>query len=307
MPAAMTPTVCENSSIAEYDKIVIGSSLSAFLYAFNNNLPVFFAEERRPFRFDYFDSDVDLSCLKLDTRVKSLTTFNEEIKIGIAKDLLWERLLFLLSLSGNAPLSNLCQSIRYDGDRVVCSNEYSKIMEFKFNECFYFGDSQTFGFVTQKGLDEHSYLCYDYIAFNKGGKHEIDYIHTGDDFVSEIWFYSSDRIDGNTPVRDACAVSKLTQEQLLKFDYSETMARFKVVHEMESRGMKGLFAHGYTNTGKPKHYKFRTTSIYRETNRQQDERKSEFSNVSIPKISEKSMLKSLPSACVAYDRFLRHW
>jgi hypothetical protein len=299
--------VYENSPILEYDKIVVGSSLSAFLYAFNNNLPVFFAEERRPFRFDYLDPTLDLSCLKIPAGPKSLTTLGGEKNVGVARELLWERLLFLLSLGGNAPLSNLCQSIRYDGDRVVCSNEYSKIMEFKFNECYHFGDLQSSGFVTQKELDENSYLCYDYIAFNKGGKHEIDHIHTGDDFVSEIWFYSSDRIDGNTPVRDACAVSKLTQEQLLEFDYSETMARFKVVHEMESRGMKGLFAHGYTNAGNPKHYKFRTTSIYRETNCRQNERKPEFNNVSIPKISEEGMLEDLPSACVAYDRFLRHW
>ena len=243
----------------EYDTIVIGSSLSAVLYAFNNKFPIFFAEERRPFRFDYLEPALDLSCLKIPGAAKSLTTFGGEKNIGVTKELLWERLLFLLSLDGNAPLSNLCHSIRYDGDRVVCSNEYSKIMEFKFNECIYFGDKKSTGFVSQKGLDEDSYVCYDYIAFNKGGKHEIDHIRTNDDFVSEIWFYSSDRIDGNTPVRDACAVSKLTGVQLTDFDFSETMARFKVVHEMEQRGMKGLFAGGYTTAGNPKHYKFRGT------------------------------------------------
>ena len=51
--------------------------------------------------------------------------------------------------------------------------------------------------------------------------------------------YSSDRIDGNTPVRDACAVSKLTESQLIDFDYSETMARFKVLKIMKDNGMRG--------------------------------------------------------------------
>ena len=288
--------VCENKSIFEYDKVVIGSSLSAFLYAFNNNLPVFFADVRRPFRFDHLPLDLDLSALKIPGAHQSLTTFDGEKKVGVTKEFLWERLIFLLSLAGNAPLSNLCYNIRYDGERVVCSNEYSKIMEFKFNECFYFGDSQSFGFAAQKELDEDNYLCYDYIAFNKGGKHEIDYINTDDDFVSEIWFYGSDRIDGNTPVRDACAISKLTKEQLLDFDYSETMARFKVVYEMESRGMKGPFAYGYTSAGKPKHYKFRTNSIYRQTNKYRNEYEPDAPNISIPQISEESMFKSLPSA-----------
>tara|TARA_R110000824_G_scaffold160957_2_gene335956 strand:- start:2418 stop:3299 length:882 start_codon:yes stop_codon:yes gene_type:complete len=293
--------------LTEYDKIVIGSSLTAVLYAFNNNYPIFFAEERRPFRFDYLESDQDLASLKISGPEKSLTTFGGVKLVGQPKELLWERLLFLLALNGNAPLSNLCHSIRYDGNRVVCSNEYSKIMEFKFNECIYFGDDKSTGFATQKGLDEHIYICYDYIAFNRGGKHEVDHIHTGDDFVSEIWFYPSDRIDGNTPVKDACAVSILNEEQLLNFDYSQTMARFKVIHEMENRGLKGRFSGEHTTAGNPKHYKFRTTSLHRETSRQYDEQKTHADNIKIPKIDEKDLLKDIPSASLAYNRFLRYW
>jgi len=293
--------------LLEYDKIVIGSSISAVLYAFVKNYPIFFAEERRPFRFDYFEPEVDLSCLKIPAYQKSLTTFEESKVIGYPKELLWEKLLFLMAVVGDSPLSNLCGSVRYDGDTVVCSNEYSKIMEFTFNECFYFGDNNTTGFIKQKGLDEDTYMCYDHIAFNKGGKHEIDYIKTQDDFVREIWFYSSDRIDGNTPVKDACAVSFLTKEQYLDFDYSQTMARFKTVHEMETRGMKGTFAHDYTTAGNPKHYKFRTTSLYRETNKQPNECEPQASNIKIPKINEENLLKALPESSLAYDRFLRHW
>jgi hypothetical protein len=292
--------------LIEYDKIVIGSSLSAVLYAFNNKFPIFFAEERRPFRFDYLEPALDLSCLKIPGAAKSLTTLGSEKNVGVAKELLWERLLFLLSLDGNAPLSSLCHSIRYDGDRVVCSNEYSKIMEFKFNECIYFGDEKSTGFTNQKGLDEDSYVCYDYIAFNKGGKHEIDHIRTNDDFVSEIWFYGSDRIDGNTPVRDACAVSKLTGVQLADFDFSETMARFKVVYEMEQRGMKGQFAGGYTTAGNPKYYKFRTTSIRRQTDKRRVAEKPETENIKIAQYSEGNLLEDIPQASMAYNRFLRH-
>ena len=294
--------------MTEYDTIVIGSSLTAVLYAFNNNLPIFFAEECRPFRFDYLEPDLELDLLNLAAAgPKSLTTLDGVKVVGQSKELLWERLLFLMSLDGKVPLSNLCRAMRYDGERVVCSNEYSKIFEFRFNECHYFGDTNSFGFVREKDVDEYNYICYDYIAFNKGGKHEIDYIHTGDDFVSEIWFYGSDRIDGNTPIRDACAVSLLTEEQLLDFDYSQTMARFKVIHEMESRGMKGTFAHDYTTAGNPKHYKFRTTSIHRETNKQGHEPRPSSSDIKIPEANEKDLLKNLPSAVMAYDRFLRYW
>ena len=289
----------------EWDQIVVGSSLPAALYAFNNNYPLFFAEERRPFRFDYVPSDRDLTCLKLGGQAKSLTTFEDVKLVGQPKELLWERLLFLLSLDGKMPLSNLCDNIRYDGDRVVCSNAYSKIMEFKFNECYYFGDVHSTGFMEQKDLDEDRYICYDYIAFNRGGKHDIDYIRTSDDFVSEIWFYSSDRIDGNTAVKDACAVSLLTKEQLLDFDYSETMARFKTVAEMESRGMRGLL-NGHGPTGKPKYYKFRTTHVTRTKKRITTPAPSEGSNIKTPKFDEAVLLADLPGASVAYDRFLKY-
>jgi hypothetical protein len=295
------------SEVFKYDKIVIGSSMSAVLYAFVKNYPIFFAEEHRPFRFDYFDPHIDLSCLKIPGAAKSLTTFEGEKKVGVPKEILWERLLFLMAVTGQSPLSNLCGTVRYDGDTVVCSNEYSKIMEFTFKECFYFTDKNATGFVEQKSLDDDTYICYDYIGFNKGGKHEIDYIKTSDDFVREIWFYPSDRIDGNTPVKDACAVSVVKAEQLPHFEFSQTMSRFKVIDEMEKRGMKGTFAHDYTTAGNPKHYKFRTTSINRETNKQPNELTPEADNIKIAKDSEESMLKDLPSACMAYDRFLRYW
>ena len=285
---------------------MIGSCLDAVLFAFNNKYPIFFTKAQRPFRFDYLEAEMDLSFLKANWPSKSLTTFGSQRLIGTPKEFLWERLLFLLSLEGQVPLSNLCHTIRYDGDTLVCSNEYSKIFELRFGECFYFGDPHTTGVVTQKSLDEDTYICYDYIAFNKGGKHEIDYIITDDDFVSEIWFYSSDRIDGNTPVRDACAVSALTEQQLLDFDYSETMARFKTIHEMESKGMKGQFAGGYTTAGNPKHYKFRTTSIGRQTHRQRTEVNPTAPNIKTPKQSTQSLLDSLSTASVAYDRLLKY-
>ena len=295
------------SEMLHYKNIVVGSSFEAVLYAFVNHYPIFFAEDRRPFRFDYLDPKMELPHLKVPSSPKSLKTFDTQKIVGHPKELLWEKLLFLMAVEGRSPLSNLCGTIRYNGNEVVCSNEYSKIMEFTFDQAHYFGDDNAFGFVKENSLDANRYICYDYIGFNKGGKHEIDYLHTGDDFVSEIWFYGSDRIDGDTPVRDAWAVSILTEEQYLDFDYSQTMARFKTIHEMESRGMKGTFAHDYTTAGNPKHYKFRTTSLYREKRRLQDGLLPEAPNIEITSIDEERLLQDLPEACMAYDRLLRYW
>ena len=241
--------------ILEYRDIVLGSSLDAVIFSFNNRCPIFFSQIERPFRFDYFEPEIDLSYLKIPLEAKSLTTFNGDKKVGISKEIFWERLLFLLSLDGNVPTSNLCTNIRRDQDIITCFNEYSKIAEVRYERIHDFTDKDT----------TNELLCCDWIAFNSGGKHEIDFIKTDDDFVNEIWFYSSDRICGNTKVKDACAVSRINKELVDDFDYSETMARFKVVREMEKRGMKGLLS-SYGPNGRPKHYKFKTSTITRHKN-----------------------------------------
>jgi hypothetical protein len=283
---------------------VIGSSLEALMFAFNNELPVFFSEEERPFRFDYVEPGMDLSYLHLENAEKTLNTFDGEIKVGLPKEILWERLMFVLSYFGKAPLSNLCKSMRYTGNTLIFSDEYAKIAEINFNHCYYFGDKNCHKLLNEKTIDTGEYICYDWIAFNRGGKHDIDFIETEDEFVRSIWFYPSDRIDGNNPVKDACVVSHLTTEQLSDFNYSETMARFKMIHEMESRGMKGKF-NGYGPNGKPKHYKFRTTHITRGIQRKNGKDQSNQSYIEIANCSEEALLKDLSSASVAYDRLLR--
>mgnify|MGYP005814795155 CR=1 FL=1 len=292
--------------ILECDNIVIGSCLRAVLFAFNNNYPIFFSEPRRPFRFSFLAPNMDLGCVKLTRGVLTELTNITEVKVvGLRKELLWERLLFLLNLDGKVPLANLCASMRFDGDHLICSNEYSKISALNFRNCFYFGDDNISGLVREKELANPSYTCYDWIAFNSGGKHDIDYIWVGDDFVKEIWFYSSDRMCGNSPVKDACVVSTLTQDQLTEFDYSETMARFKMISEMEKRGMKGR-QNGYSTNGNPKHYKFRTTPIRRTKRRDPVEIISKNDRVSLPKVSERSLLADLEASCATYDRFLKY-
>ena len=291
--------------IFEYDNVVVGSNLKAVLFAFNNCMPLIFSHPERPFRFDYFPPDLDFSSLKLENAEKNFQAFGEILTFGIAKEILWERLLFFLSLDGKVPLSNLCRNIRLRDKTIICSNEYSKIAEVNFNTCYYFGDENCFG-LKKKTLANDDYICYHWIAFNRGGKHDVDYIKLEDDFVNEVWFYPSDRIDGNTPVKDACVVSIIKEEDILDFDFSETMARFKLISEMEARGMKGVF-NGYGPNGKPKYYKFRTTSITRTKRKEKSTSWEEQNDIKMPKPKEEDLLRDLHPASMAYHRFLRHF
>lgn len=291
----------------EYDSIILGSSLNAIMLAAQKNLPVIFSDFESPFRFDYLPAEQDVSYFNFpeELQQKSLKTFGEDLKVGLPKQVLWERLMFLLSMNGNVPLSSLCHNIRASDNKLTCFNEYSKIAEITFNNCYYFGDNNTLGLLENKDLEQTTYICYDWIAFNKGGKHDIDLLETGDDFVSKVWFYSSDRIDGNTAVKDACVVSILTSEQLRDFAYSETMARFKLIAEMEKRGMKGKF-NGYNSSGNPRHYKFRTTHTKREKHANYQPRELKIKGFHHPpEIKEEGLYKNLQQISMDYDRFLR--
>lgn len=292
--------------ILEYDTIILGSSLNAFLLSAQKFCPVIFSDFRIPFRFDYFDPNIDLSFLNIpqDLWPDSLTTFSDEIRVGIPKHVVWERLYFNLSMNGLVPLSNLCKNIRFDDNKIVCSNEYSKIAEIHFNNCIYFGDDGLIKNENKNILDNAKFLCYDWIAFNKGGKHEIDFFETSDRFVNKVWFYPSDRIDGNTAVKDACVVSSLTKKEIEHFDFSETMSRFKLVHEMESRGMKGLF-NGYGANGKPKHYKFKTTHMRREKRDPNKDLQYCPKTAILADFKEEDLLQDISQIYLDDDRFLR--
>jgi len=300
----LTPEIAALTGRQSYDNVVVGSNLSAVLFAFNNKYPILFTNPNYPFRFDFLNTDYDLSCLKIPQEQRLLTTHSGELTVGSPKYILWERLMFLLTLSGQVPLSNLCRSMREIDNRIVCSNEYSKIAEIEFGTCHYFGDHFAHDFVTEKRLAEEEYVCYDWVAFNRGGKHKIDYIKTDDSLAKEVWFYSSDRIDGATPVKDACVVSRLNNTQIDSFDFSETMARFKLINEMESRGMKGLF-NGLGPTGRPKYYKFRTTSMHREKHRTPSKLEPSAKYIKIEKNAEDQLIRELPMMSDAYDNFLR--
>ena len=72
-------------------------------------------------------------------------------------------------------------------------------------------------------------------------KHPHDIIRPAKDknFVSHIYFYPSERISGNHDLKDACAVSYLSEEQLTLLEYSELMSRFETELLMLEHGIEG--------------------------------------------------------------------
>ena len=57
--------------------------------------------------------------------------------------------------------------------------------------------------------------------------------------MQKIYFYLSERIDGNTVYKDLVSKSILTKKELNNPDYSDAVARLKTISMMKEAGIKG--------------------------------------------------------------------
>ena len=230
-----------------YSEIVIGSTLEALLFAFNKRIPVFYTQPPAiPFRFDYLKPNQDFSFIGFEPVEKKLEGSGElSYTVGLQKRSLWQTVLFALSVDGLRPVSGVCRTIRNNGDTIVCMSEYSKIGEFTYNKCYFFGDERAENFVKSTADYSHQdklYTVYDWISIRRGGKIPIDYMESKDHLCNKIWLYPSDRVEGSAKrgVKDACVVSTIKDSNLLKFEYSETAVKFKMLQAMKNAGFRGV-------------------------------------------------------------------
>ena len=247
-----------------YDKVVIGSSLEALTYAFLNNLPVIHTKICKPHFLERFKDDQNLSMFEIDNKQITLKTNNKAIPVGIKKIFLWEKLYFNLSLSGLIPLESKCVSIRLSDNIIRASTSKARLAKIKFNQLIIFDDHCFTGLGSYK-IKEKTYEVYDWFKVRSGMKHEYDIIDGDNNFVNKIYFYQSDRVDGNHPFKDAISYSILTKEQLNDFEYSDINARFKTLYLMKKQGIKGTRnGRDSLNKDKYKYYAVKIENVKRE-------------------------------------------
>lgn len=212
--------------IYEKDKIVVGGSLSSLLYAYINNLPVIFIELEKPFRLDFFDKNVDFGFMGLKS---GISYSHRQVQ---------QNLLLLIGLSGNLPLSANAAGMKVQGNRLIISTKRHRVIKMDFNKLVVFGSSGVSGLSPQLGQKKDKNRVIDWFNIRSGSRISLDGISGEGDFVSQLYFYPSDR-HGNRALKDAVCVSYLTDEQLDNFSYSPTMARFKILNMMKETGLRG--------------------------------------------------------------------
>jgi len=221
-----------------YDTVVIGGNLPAFLYAYTNSLPIIFVDAVPPFEFDEVD-DLDFEGLGLrysynENRVYS-TRYGGKEKMHLR---LWERIGFLLGVAGLMPLSSFAESIRIQDNQLKIATERQRTAKVNFNKLVIFDDKNASGLPNIRERKKGKNRVIDWFNVRSGCNHDVDSLTDDNDFVNKIIFYPTKRSE-NRNLKDLYVESYLTDEQLQDFDYSETMARFKVIKMMKAAGMRG--------------------------------------------------------------------
>ena len=202
------------------ENITIGSCLSSVLFAYYNKYPLIINSEQRPFIFDSFKEEVDFKGLSTNSHIR-----------------LWSWAVYEMSFGGSIPFGPCISSARIEKNKLfVVPNPGSRI-EVEFEKCYIFDDNNI-SFENQAiKTPAPLYRVFDWMNVRAGAKHGVSKITTGDDLVREVYFYKSERMDGDHTKKDLVSVSYLTDDQINDFDYSDTMAKFKVESHMRTNGI----------------------------------------------------------------------
>ena len=231
----------------KYQEIVIGGGLSALLYSYYNNCPCIFSKPSVPFEFDVFDGGHDFSFLSI----------KEPNRLVI-----WQRLVASLSLSGLLPMSDKAVSLSIQDNRLKAVTINSRLGRFDFEKLTIFDDREIRGLPSVE--EQHIGKCrvIDWFHVRSGMEHDHNLFTTEDDFIQKVIFYPSDRFGNQTSGRlrkDLVAISHLDTDQVSDFDYSDTMAKFKITQMMKNAGIKG--ARNGRDTYNPDIYRYYSPKI----------------------------------------------
>ena len=109
----------------------------------------------------------------------------------------------------------------------------------------------------------------------------------------------------NVPVKDACAVSILSDDQIDDFDFSETMVRLTALQKMKDLGLRGP-KNGWQADGSRKYRSFKTETINRERFLLSSPIWLETDSIKVPQIKEEDLVKDLGQIAKNNKRILKH-
>jgi len=229
--------------ITEYhfNKLNIGGSVECLLHSFINDEQVLLIDPLYPFQLSTVEYTSSLKFLGYDNNRK---TYKSEM---------WDRLSFLLSMSGQIIFPNIVKTYREENNRFILVTESNKRIIITYDELTIF----------EKMGDSHVSV-YDWFNVRSGNNHTYDVIEDNkSDFVHTLHFYKANRIGTNSFMRDICAESRLPTRYLNDVGHTEGIARLKTIKMMLGSGIRGQ-SNGYGTKGQQVHMPIKIEHTHRE-------------------------------------------
>ncbi len=227
----------------EHDQIVIGNDLESASFAYDEGIPLISTDITPPFFFEM----VEKGLIRIDD--KEVTSKRE----------IWEFLRFELSLSGLLPFADKVARLAVDGEQIRITTKGNKFFKIAFNKLHIFNDSGVLGVEDRLEQKADKYMVLDWFDVRTGNKHGHTTLTGDTDFVRDIYFFKSPRVDGSHNFKDLVAVSYLTEKQIESDEYTSLLVRYRVLDMMKEAGIRGK-RNGRDPKNKTK-YKFRSVAI----------------------------------------------
>tara|TARA_Y100001973_G_scaffold16877_1_gene24519 strand:+ start:249 stop:905 length:657 start_codon:yes stop_codon:yes gene_type:complete len=188
---------------------------------------------RTPVDVDFKFSDIvvgaDIDAVRLASDKKYLLIRNREpyhhSYEGLEEE--WAQKVYGLYDQGLAPFADKVKSLRIDHEeRLIKVFLRDAVFVVQYKNLHILDLENVHGSNLERQLVHYRVVDW----FDCQGLHSLETktVETGDKFVQTVGFFKSRRIDGNQKYLDLYCESFLTEDQLKSFDYSDTMARFKV-------------------------------------------------------------------------------
>ena len=235
--------------IHKHKRIIRRATLESLLYALYTKTPVFYVVPKVPTVFDSLTIGQDYRFISMFPELHELETNKETILTRPQKEMLWGRLVFVLSIRGLLPATNL-QSIRIEDGLVKLSTQNSRLIKLEADEILVFDDQGVEGLPDPIVVNDR-YIVKDFVEFNKLKfmDKSYDLIYTDYDYVNQIWFLPP---SNEKRLKDGCLVSYCHSLRDVQDGLTDYNIKFILKEQFEKYNMKGC-ENGFHKSGTQKY------------------------------------------------------
>ena len=196
-----------------FDRLVIGSDLSAFAYSYVHRCPAIYLRVLAPYKYNRYG------------------TYDSDKR-------LWDEMAYALTLDNLLPLSDKATSLRIEeGNILKVVTKQSVVCNIKYNQLIISDDYMLEGIPAPNGKTDNKNWIIDWFAISRSGPHNYSELFDFEnEFVKKIVFYVSER-NPYRPTKDCVALSVLTDEELASGEYDQNLARLKTRKTLRSLGL----------------------------------------------------------------------